>query len=109
MHWIIETYRILPVVVGVLGIVLTVYGFARRRNYGFLLLALLFVHPIMSEILWRIYVHNFVPTETATGVWTAAVRNVDILAFPSILILFVAAWLFLRPTPSATATGPRTS
>jgi len=96
-------YYDLPFVVGLLGILVAVHGFARQKNLAFLLLALLFVHPVISVVSWWVYAHNFGQTQIGPNMWTAPVRQVNLLGPVTTVVLLVATWLFARSTDKKSA------
>ena len=86
----------LPLIACLFGVFLAIRGFARRKNLGFLLLALLFVPPAYTIVAWWVYAQHFVQVQVGPNTWTAPVRQVDILSPLLTVALLAATWLLAR-------------
>ena len=83
----------LPLIACILGMILAVRGFARQKNFGFLLLALLFVPPASTTVAWWVYAQHFVQVQVGPNAWTGPVRHADMLSPLLTVGLLAATWL----------------
>ena len=102
---ILFTY--VPIVIAIGGVLVSIRAFLKRRNSGFLVIALVFVKPILEQLIWWIRVRNFVPVQVDADTWTAPVRHVDVWepVFLAVLLLGVSLLYRRYPTERTIARG----
>lgn len=81
----------LPAVIGLVGLFVSIVGFAKRKQTGFLLLAVVFTRPIWEVIGWWIYRARFVPAYEGEAI----IRHVNLIDIPFYLVLLSATLLFV--------------
>ncbi len=81
----------LPAVIGLVGVFVSVVGFAKRRQTSFLLLAVVFAKPIWEVMGWWIYRARFVPAHEGEAI----IRHVDLIDAPFYLVLLGAELLLV--------------
>ena len=84
----------LPLVLGVIGVAVSIRAYMRTRSTGFLPAAIAFCIPVAIAVTQWIYVKKFVQVEIEPGAWSAPVIRADVLE-TAIVALFLTTVILL--------------
>jgi hypothetical protein len=93
-------FTYVPIAIAIGGIAVSIRAFCKKKNSGFLLVALVFTKPILDHVFWWMKVRNFVQVQIDANTWTAPRRDVDMLEPVFFAILLLAVYLICRKYPA---------
>jgi len=93
-------FNYVPIAIAIGGIAVSICAFCKKKNLGFLVVALVFTKPILNHVFGWMKERNFVQVQIDANTWTAPVRYVDVLELVFFAILFLAVYLICRKYPA---------